>query len=235
MIDIDIVAVLERVLLARGSACERDGDELRASEELVLVPRLVAAEPSQSGGMRTVSTVHVRHARAFPTAIFEFQHGVGGDLDESVASALDLWAQVDLPVLEDATRVEPLYCAALRFDRAAAEGVTALHRRVLLGPTATFAANPPPAQTAEEHGFCPCCLTTNCLDAFKALMEGDDTFGVRLYAARSEAGDAIADCRVNGEDFAAGKLALAAYAATWEPRGYEFRKQYVVMQNAAAQ
>ena len=40
-----------------------------------------------------------------------------------------------------------------------------------------------------------------------------------------------ADCRVNGEDWEKGMQALREYARTWPAAGYEFRKQYVVLQS----
>ena len=40
----------------------------------------------------------------------------------------------------------------------------------------------------------------------------------------------MADCRVNGDDFEPGAIALRAYATTWPDAGYEFRKQYVIFQ-----
>jgi hypothetical protein len=38
---------------------------------------------------------------------------------------------------------------------------------------------------------------------------------------------------VNGEDWEKGAQALREYAKTWPPAGYEFRKQYVVLQTLA--
>ena len=81
-----------------------------------------------------------------------------------------------------------------------------------------------------EHPFCPCCFLTNTFDAFKALMESDRFYGIRLFAARGEDGSPQADCRVNGQDWEDGKRALLGYVETWPQAGLEFRKQYVVMQ-----
>src|SRR5215510_2708506 len=39
-----------------------------------------------------------------------------------------------------------------------------------------------------------------------------------------------ADCRINGEDFAAGRRALCDYVKIWPQAGVEMRKQYVVLQ-----
>jgi len=55
-----------------------------------------------------------------------------------------------------------------------------------------------------------------------------------LFAMRNSQGHAEADCRVNGEEFEPGKLALRKYVETWPEAGIEFRKQYVVIQNIPA-
>jgi hypothetical protein len=50
-----------------------------------------------------------------------------------------------------------------------------------------------------------------------------------LFALRDKNGEAQADCRVNGENWNPAKEALIRYAATWPPRGFEFRKQFVAI------
>src|SRR5262249_47070871 len=152
---------------------------------------VLGVEPSERGGVRTVSIVRVRHAELFPTPIFEFQHGVGDGVRASLESGLDGWTQLDLPVLADATRVTPTDCTMLKIGFPAADGQPARQRRVLLGPTATFssAEAPAPAAGEGEHCFCPCCLTTNCFDAFRSLIESEGTFALRLYAARNDTGE----------------------------------------------
>ena len=62
-------------------------------------------------------------------------------------------------------------------------------------------------------------------------MEGERLYGLRLFAARGEDGAPQADCRVNGDDWEPGAQALREYVKTWAEAGYEFRKQYVVLQN----
>jgi hypothetical protein len=43
----------------------------------------------------------------------------------------------------------------------------------------------------------------------------------------------LADCRVNGHDFAPALPLLRAYAARWPQAGLEFRKQYVVIRTGS--
>jgi hypothetical protein len=58
--------------------------------------------------------------------------------------------------------------------------------------------------------------------------------GVRLFAMRGADGAAEADCRLNGEDWEAGKAALIKYVESWPDLGVEFRKQYVIIQDQPA-
>jgi Family of unknown function (DUF6348) len=230
---VDVVALAQRVLKARGVGSNRVEDDLHVSPlGLVVSPRVLSAQPSVNQGVRSLSIVRVRHADVFPTPIFEFQHGVGDDLGAALKTGLDGWAQLDWPVLADATRATPEHCAVMLLEFPAKDGRAAHQRRVLLGPPARYGdGSTGPSEAAEEHPFCPCCLLTNGFEAFKPLLEQEQTLGLRLYAARDASGAPLADCRVNGEDFAPGKAALVAYAATWARRGFEFRKQYVIMQS----
>ena len=75
---------------------------------------------------------------------------------------------------------------------------------------------------------------TNSFAAFKDLIEDDAFPGIRFFAARDADGSPLADCRVNGEDWEPGAEALRAYVKTWPGDGYEFRKQYVVLQTVPA-
>jgi hypothetical protein len=40
--------------------------------------------------------------------------------------------------------------------------------------------------------------------------------------------------RLNGEDYEPGATALKTYVATWPEAGFEFRKQYVILQTIEA-
>ena len=65
------------------------------------------------------------------------------------------------------------------------------------------------------------------------MFETDAFYAIRLFAAREADGTVQADCRINGEDFEVGRKALRQYVLTWPPRGFEYRKQYVIMQSMA--
>jgi uncharacterized protein DUF6348 len=215
-----------------GIASERRGHDLHlAAFDLLLSPRGLDLQQTESGGIRTSTIVHVSHPVLIPDGLYEFQHAVGEDVVTSLRSGFSQWGQLDLPVLCDVTREAPEDCSTLEMTFPD-EGGGQHKRRVLLGPTGHMVRPPERNEEEEddEHPFCPCCLTTNCLEAFAPLLKAKETLGLRLFAARSTEGEISADCRVNGEEFAPGIAALIAYAESWPERGFEFRKQYVVFQ-----
>jgi len=66
-------------------------------------------------------------------------------------------------------------------------------------------------------------------------MLKDETFyGIRLFASRDFDGHEQADCRVNGIEWPAGIEQLQRYIRQWPQRGFEFRKQYVVIHTMAS-
>ena len=72
---------------------------------------------------------------------------------------------------------------------------------------------------------------TQSLEAFQELLELDIYLGLRFFASRDTDGNVEADCRVNGQNWEKGSLALRQYATTWPAAGFEYRKQYVVIQS----
>jgi len=180
-----------------------------------------------------VTTVEVSHPEAIPAGLFEYQHSTGDNSADALEKGFSQWVQVDFVVLLEALRDKPGSSTFMDLEFPEVGGV-ARKRRAILGPVAHLATEPPPSYSngegEEEHPpFCTCCLLTNSFEAFKPLLEDDNFYGIRLFAARDENGTPQADCRVNGEDFEAGAQALRNYAARWAKAGYEFRKQYVVL------
>ena len=233
---IDIVDQVAVVLSEIGVEAERRDDDLHLSDGLVLSPRGLSVHVRDTGSVQTVTIVWVRHPIVFPAPLFENQHGAGEDLASSLQSGFIGWRDLDLPALRDALRDEPKECTIMDMAFPEEEGRPARRRRIVLGPPGRYVLGPAAGDKApscgEEHSFCPCCLTTRSFDAFKPLMEADETFGVRLYAARTNDGAASANCRINGGDYEAGAEALRAYVGTWAQHDppLEYRKQYVVYQ-----
>lgn len=228
---VDVVGLARKVLAKAGLPVERRADDLHLVDlGLTFSPRCVSANVVEDG-VRTSTLVRTGHAALFPRPTREYQHAGGADLEASLASGFEDWLSIDLPVVFDALRVEPAASLSIRFDPDPAKNRLRAPCRLLLGPSSYLVERPAPEDEHAEHpGPCPCCLWTHCFEAFEPLLHGETTRGVRLYAARAATGAAIADCRVDGEDFEPGKAALAAYARTWPDRGLQFRKQYAIVQ-----
>jgi len=225
---VDLSAMLLQTLAARGHEGRlAQHGWVVLSDGLWLLPQILSLSVKDGDTASSSTTIEVAHAQLLPGGTFEFQHSVGGSAIDTLARGFDLWAQVDLVVYQDALRKELEHCTSMEMSWQ--EGRA---RRVLFGPVAHRVAHPE-VEADEEHPFCPCCLFTNTWDAFKPQIESDAVYGVRLYAARDAQGEVQADCRVNGEDWPAGAEALRAYVTQWPDRGFEFRKQYVVIQSPA--
>jgi hypothetical protein len=173
----------------------------------------------------------VGHSKLVPNGVFEYQHSSGGDVRTSFATGFRMWAQIDLPVFLEADAEKPANTMMMDFEIGEAKVELPCNRRVVLGPTQHFTRAPLASDVGEEHTFCPCCLFTRSVDAFRPLLAQDAFFGIRLYAMRDTDGTLRADCRVNGADYPAGAEALVRYAGTWPDLGFEFRKQYVAIRS----
>lgn len=236
--EFDAVRLLARTLMDDGHTPRVDGDVVvEESTGLSLRPLLARFEPVEGRGVQTVTTIELKHPTLVPAPVFEYQHATGDTLPASIQAGFDQWCKTDLVALADATRAQPRHCTLMVMDLPAKDGRPAMKRRLVLGPVAHVQHHPRgPARGEGEdgHPFCPCCLTTRSLEAFLPLIQVPGFFGLRLFAMRNEQGDAAADCRVNGEDFLPGQVGLARYVSTWPGEGFEFRKQYVVIQDAPA-
>ncbi len=231
--EVQAVDLLVEVLKARDySAIPHDGTWLEHPESGYLItPRILQVQPLDAGGVRTITTIQVNHPTLAPEGLFEYQHSTGDDVADSIRKGFDQWVQVDFVTLLDAALPEPKTCTTMVMSFPEKDGQPARHRRAILGPVAHLMVNPPPSGEEQEHPFCACCLLTNSFEGFKELFESDAFLGLRLFAMRNAEGTPMADCRVNGEDHEPGAEALRQYAQTWPEAGYEFRKQYVVLQS----
>jgi hypothetical protein len=230
---VNVVNLAAEVLHKHGHAVTNEKTWLQhADSGFMILPQLVAIQPLE-GGVQTVTTVQVNHPTLAPRGVFEYQHSAGDSIAAAITKGIDQWVQMDYAPLLGATRARPESCTVMEMAFPAKDGVPARTRRAILGPVAHFMQQPPgqaEGNASEEHPFCPCCLLTRSFEAFKELIEGHGFYGLRLFAARDTEGVPQADCRVNGEDWERGAQALCEYARTWPPAGYEFRKQYVVLQ-----
>ena len=231
-----VADTLEQVLTRQEFYLTRDGNTVRLTESgYEIAPVLISFQPLDRGGAQTVTVTRVRHPTLIPGGLFEYQHSTGDSMADALAKGFDQWAQTDLAALLDALEEKPNRCTRMEMSfPATPDGRPARDRRVILGPVSHLLVPRPtsPAAAEEEHPFCPCCLLTRSFEAFKDQLQGEGTFGLRLFAMRNADGSTAADCRVNGEEYEPGKAALRRYVDTWPPGGVEFRKQYVVVRSA---
>lgn len=228
--DFDAVDGLEHVLREAGFAVDRHPTWLELEGGLRVLPQWASYE-SEDGDVRTTTTIEVSLPGRIPPGVFEYQHARGDGVVQSMASGFEGWLFTDLPAFLDALRDEPEVCTCIGMDVPLASGGE-VRRRVVLGPPLHAAQKQSDADA--DHPFCPCCLITKSWETFRPLIQGDRFVAVRLYAARAGDGTTVADCRVNGEDWPAGRDALQTYATTWPDRGVEWRKQLVVMMTLPA-
>lgn len=186
-------------------------------------PGIVSFQPNDDLSIQTSTTIEIYHPEFFPESFFEYQHSRGQTADISIRDGFRHWAQLDLPVIFDAIGgIKSCTAMEMKFPNGR-------NRQVILGPIQYYGPTLKDEEGGEEHPpFCRCCLFTKIIEAFKAFVEGDGSFALRLYAAQSD-GQAQADCRVNGEDYEVGKKALIQYAKSWPVDGTQFRKQYVII------
>ena len=237
-----LMEVLAAALSDAGIAFERLASCIQLPEGLGLglAVQPVTTNVIGEGRVRSCTRIHAWHPQYFPQGISEYQHALGADEAAAIAEGFAQWIKMDLVVLLDATRDVPRDCTVIEMNVAGASDVVdasdvaglTQFRQVILGPVAHLATNPPPKKK-EAHPFCPCCLFTESMEAFHDVLQTDQFLGVRLFASRDQFGAQAADCRVNGEDFAAALPALTAYVEKWPQRGLEFRKQYVVIRTVS--
>jgi hypothetical protein len=228
----DLVASLAATLSSLGHPASIRHEWLELESGFSLLPQIVNVEPIHEGGVNTATTIQIAHPTLVPGGVFDYQHASGKDLRESLASGFKSFAELDLPVFLDAVRETAKDCTYMVMspDRAA-QPPPPPDRRLVFGPPLQMVQRT--SRVAGEHDFCPCCLFTNSLPAFDALVKDRAFYAIRLFAVRNTAGEIEADCRVNGVDWPSGVEALVKYAKSWPDRGLEYRKQYVGIQTRA--
>lgn len=227
--DADLLSSLAEALSAAGHPIVRRKSWIEVKRDFTIVPQVIAVHPLEDGGVRTSSTLQVAHTTLVPGGVFEYQYSTGDDIKSAFRKGFEAWVASDLPVFLDALLEKPDQCMTMQKSSGAPSSPDG-DRRVIFGPPEHVVSysNLP---GKESHDFCPCCLFTNTHEAFKEILAGTSFHGIRLFAVRNADGSLEADCRVDGREWQAGKEALLQYAGTWPDRGFEYRKQYVGIQN----
>jgi len=228
-----LLTLLCNTLKQTSLTVEQTESHLLTPEGLVFAVQQVESVNLGEGRVRTCTKIHAWHPTYFPQGIFEFQHALAATEEAAFIDGFTQWMNMDLQVLQDATREVPVNCTVIEMNTASDEvNATAHYRQIILGPVAHLASQPAPKKK-EAHPFCPCCLFTESMSVFHDVLQSDQFVGVRLFASRDNQGVLAADCRVNGEDFPAAVTPLVQYAEAWPQRGLEFRKQYIVIRTVS--
>lgn len=230
---VNLLDVMSEVMAQSGVELTRKGDSLVDPKTgFEFRPEFLSLEPGE-GSVSTCSVTTVIHPKICPDGIFEYQHAAGDDLAGSFRQGFEMWEQTDYATLKEAVLPKPDNLTHMEMKLP--DGRV---RRILLGPVAHYVedeeahlAGSKCSPDGDEHPFCPCCLFTNTLMAFKPLLDTDDFYALRMFASRDETGRAQADCRVNGHDDRKGMAELKKYINQWPQAGFEFRKQYVLIQS----
>ena len=227
----DLRDVLMDVLTEYGQSVEKTGDRGLSAGGYHLFPALDSLIPLDDGaGCRACTIIRFSHRDLGCQECFEWQHSVGTTLQAACRIGFEKWCKSDWVALLDATRRDPDTCTCLEIrhpDRA-------LVQRYVLGPVEMFADPAADLELAnapgrDGHGFCTCCLTTACMDVLQPALEGHSFSGIRYFVMRDDDGTCSADCRINGMDFDPGKAILVELAKLWPGKGFQTRKQYVVV------
>ena len=228
----DSADTLASVLDRREFVYDRSATAVRLREsELAMSPRVMGVYVLPDGRCQTVCTVTVRHATAFPDALFEYQHATARFVSGALAKGFAEWVDTDLDVLVEAVTGRVDRCTLLDVVVPATAGAPARVRRAFIGPVERRG---PAREELPTEGavFGPSLAITRSPEAFGRWIDKDDFVGVKLYGVRQADGTVGADCRVNGQEFEPGKAALRQYVRTWPGRGPRAEKQYVVIRNA---
>lgn len=228
--NVSVSRILETVLRQEGFDARLSDGSVVLSSGIRLSVELLETVNFGENRIRTSTRIVASHDSCFPNGLPEFQHAAGQTAGQALADGFSTWAKMDLVTLEDSTRTKPRDCSVMEMGFPSESKESAKVRQVILGPVGRMVSSS--AQTEEEHPFCPCCMITQNFDAFRGLLQSDRLVGIRLFASRDADGNLAADCRVNGEDFPEGVEHLVNYARSWPERGFEFRKQYVVVRSA---
>jgi len=226
----DSLDILVAVLKARGIKFRKGKTHLELDSGLIVRPQFVRLQPRDDGHVLTITTVEINHPQWVPDGAFEYQHSIAPTMSEAMHKGFVGWVDVDLPVLEDALRDEPQSCTGMVADTANSAASVPRRRQIIFGPP-VHCVTREAREAGQAHDFCPCCLFTNCFEAFREQVYGDRFYGIRLFASRDADGVIQADCRVNGVDWSPGADALRRYVTTWPERGFEYRKQYVAIRD----
>ncbi len=227
--DASIKKILESAVWQAGYECHTTDEAIILPSGIKLHVELIEVVNVGPDKVRTCTKITAIHDTYFPNGLPEFQHAASNTTEHALLEGFSDWAKIDLIVLEDSVKPKPQHCTVMKMQLPSSAGAGVQVRQIILGPVMHLVTLP--SQKEEDHSFCPCCLLTRNFEAFRPLIACEDNMGIRFFVCRDKDGNPTADCRVNGEAFPEGVAQLIAYASTWPERGFELRKQYIIIRS----
>lgn len=225
------VDCLAAVLQARGIGFEKYSEWLKIDSGHTVLPQIESFHLCDDGEIRTVTTIETSHPDVRSAGVFEYQHATAENLSSAIVRGFEGWLSIDWPVLQDAVRKVPENCTVIEMPFPGKDASSKHLRRVLLGPVIVCQENPSSISDVEHGSFCPCCMFTRSVEAFKPLLEGPGFHAIRFFAMREAEGSVQADSRINGLDSEEIMTRLRSYVEEWPGEGFETRKQYIIIQD----
>jgi hypothetical protein len=217
--ELNVIDCLEKAVIAGGYVIrEKSAEWLILDNDLMLHPQIFDFQMLEGRStLRVSTTIQVCHPTLIPQGLFEYQHCYGDTLNQAIDSGYSSWVKTDLRTLSEALNDQLEFCTSMEMVLPEQGDQDAFTRRIIFGPVSHYVETPVDEQ--EEHPFCPCCLFTNSIEAFKPLLHRQDFVALRLFASRDSEGQLSADCRINGSDFQEGIEALIEYVKSWPMKG----------------
>ena len=191
------------------------------NENIAIIVLLVENVKTDETNFKTTISIEVKHREKELNNIFEVHQEQGDDPEASAIEGIEKWVRNDLGVILDALNHTNQFTAHLRLDSDTREP-----RAIVTGPILHKAEKPP---IKDEEPFTERSFTMNLLKPLKPLLDEHTFYALRFFVAKNREGEVEANCRLNGADFEEGRKALLEYAKTWPSRGFELRRQFVVI------
>ncbi len=231
--ELDIFATMAGVLEKKHyiSSVNRRADYIEVNDAFRITPRLLSVrkvKPPKDDPESTINTeiaVEIRHPQWLPDGFTEYEDYTEETPAEALRITCSAWVSSVMAIILDAHGQTNKLSSHLKLEAPSRSGA----RVVVQGPVGRLAAREVDYSKTGHDPYCPCCFTTQSLEALKGHLQEHEVYAVRFIADRSARGKVKAICRINGTDFPEGAQAIRAFAEGWPNARGESRNQFVVI------
>ena len=85
----DLIEILGNVLQKHQLTGNRKDGWLVVHNDLYLCPEIVAFQPLEPSGVRTVTSISIAHEKYAPGGLFEYQHSSGDDMNAALSAGFN--------------------------------------------------------------------------------------------------------------------------------------------------